>query len=162
MTVIQRVHRTVAVYPGLFFLANVTPTGTEIPSDLVDGLLDAGDICAFGPNGIALASAFQSHIITVNIELPAEPFDDPKPTDDPLLHTQSGTFVFAGSKLQFATPDFIQPETQFTVPASGHRDVVITRRLLVSPSSFTPPLDNANPTGLEHWTITVLPGYTNR
>jgi len=103
--------------PGLFFL--------------VDGLLGTGHICAFGSNGIAFASAFQSHIVTVDIEFSAE-------------------------------PDYTQPETQFTVPVSGRRDVVVTRRLLVSPATFTPPLDDPDPAGLEHWSSTVLPEHCVR
>lgn len=157
MAVIQRVHRAVAVYPGLFFLANVAPVGTELPADLVDGLLDTGDICAFGPNGIAFASAFQSHIVTVNIEFPTEPIDAADSAGEPLLQARRGAFAFTGKELQFENPDYVQPETQFTVSVTGHRDVVVTRRLLVPPATFAPPLDDPNPAGLEHWTITVLP-----
>ncbi|WP_439378811.1 hypothetical protein [Amycolatopsis lexingtonensis] len=157
MTVIQRVHRTVTVYPGLFLLANTEPAGAELPGDLVDGLLDAGNICAFGPSGIAFASAFQSHIVTVNMEFPAEPFTAPEPVNESLVQAHSGSFTFTGTPLQFETPDYAQPETQLTVPVSGRRDLVVGRHLLVSPATFTPPLDAPNPTGLEHWTITVLP-----
>jgi hypothetical protein len=161
MTVIQRVHRTVAVYPGLFFLANVAPAGTELPADLVDHLLDTGEICAFGPNGIAFTSAFQSHIVTVNMEFIAEPFETPDPVNEPLVRTHSGSFALTDKGLQFENPDYMQPETHFTVPDSGPRHIVVTRRLLVSPTTFTPPTDDPNPTGLEHWTITFLPGHAD-
>src|SRR3954469_705841 len=155
MTVIQRVHRPVAVHPGLFFLANVPPAGTELPAHLVDGLLGTGDICAFGPNGIAFASAFQSHVVTVNIEFPAESPERSDPADDVLARTNTGTFTTTGDGLQFETPDYIQPETRFSAPALGISPVVVTRRLLVLPATFTPPPDDPNPTGLEHWTVTI-------
>src|SRR5690348_14515278 len=122
MTVFQRVHRTVAVYPGLFFLANVAPDGTELPADLVDGLLDTGDICAFGPNGIAFASAFQSHIVTVNVEFPTEPIDTSDSANEPLMRRRRGASTFTAKELQFENPDYVQPETQFSVPVTGHRD----------------------------------------
>lgn len=161
MTVIKRFHRTVAVYPGLFFLANVAPTGTELPADLVDGLFETGDICAFGPNGIAFASAFQSHIVTVNVEFIIEPFEARDPTDDPVVRTHNGVFSLTDRGLQFENPDCMQPETRIAVPVSGRRDVVVTRRPLLSPATFTPPLDDPNPTGLEHWTIAFLPGHAD-
>jgi hypothetical protein len=88
-------------------------------------------------------------------------------TDNPLRHSDAVTpepsrpsapiITFTGKELQFENPDYVQPETQFTVPVSGQRDLVVARRLLVSPATFTPPLDDPNPAGLEHWTITVLP-----
>ncbi|MEU7785483.1 hypothetical protein [Amycolatopsis sp. NPDC049159] len=118
MTVIRRVHRTVAVHPGLFFLVNA---------------------------------------VTVDIEFPAEPIGTPGSADEPLLRKHRDAFT--GSGPQFGNPEYVRPGTQFTVPVSGRRDVVVTRRLLVSPARFTPPLDDPNPAGLEHWSITVLPEH---
>ncbi|MEU7788824.1 hypothetical protein [Amycolatopsis sp. NPDC049159] len=81
--------------------------------------------------------------------------------DAPHVRTHSGTFAFTGEGMRFENPDETQPGTRFAVPLSGQRDVVVTRRLLVSPSSFAPPHDDPNPSGLEHWTITVLPGHAD-
>ncbi|MFE0022941.1 hypothetical protein [Amycolatopsis sp. NPDC059021] len=118
-------------------------------------------LCGFGDNGITFNSVFQSHRTLVTVEFLPESLEAKNTgADDPSVRTTDGVFILQAGGLQFENPDEVMPDTHIEPPYLGTCHAHVMRRLLVSPATFVPPVDDPNPDGLEEWTITIWPLHT--
>lgn len=157
MEPILRFTHDILVYPGLFYLANNQNVPGTSPWDPSDVTLDDGKIGVFTTNGIIFISTFQSHLTTVSVEYITDTNSGSEIFVSPdTWNIARGFVTIAENGMGFANPDMMFPETRMQLPP-GAAEVLVRRETLVDPTAFVPPSDDANPSGLERWSVQLRP-----